>query len=156
MSQTSSTTFFLLCVSLLIRDFSDCCTDSELARGCRVATSEISGSLECLCGVGCHKEFPFKTRTECEASLKDHLTAQSQKQKGGRGLNVELDPCLSNPCLNRGECIQLRFGRYKCECTGTNFYGEKCQKACPLRLGANAFGMAEDGSPDFPLECLII
>ena len=47
---------------------------------------------------------------------------------GGRGLNVELDPCLSNPCLNRGECIQLRFGRYKCECTGTNFYGEKCQK----------------------------
>ena len=33
MSQTSSTTFFLLCVSLLIRDFSDCCTDSELARG---------------------------------------------------------------------------------------------------------------------------
>jgi hypothetical protein len=28
--------------------------------------------------------------------------------------------------------------------------------ACPLRLGANAFGMAEDGSPDFPLECLII
>ena len=45
----------------------------------------------------------------------------------GRGLNVELDPCLSNPCLNRGECIQLRFGRYKCECTGTNFFGEKCQ-----------------------------
>ena len=48
-------------------------TEAELPsvkQGCRVATSEISGSLECLCGVGCHKEFPFKTRTECEASLK--------------------------------------------------------------------------------------
>lgn len=71
MSKSSgSTVFFLVCVSLLVRDFSDCCTDSELARGCRVTTSEVSGTLECLCGVGCHKEFPFKTRTECEASIK--------------------------------------------------------------------------------------
>ena len=53
---------------------------------------------------------------------------------GDRGLNVELDPCLSNPCLNRGECIQLRFGRYKCECTGTNFFGDKCQKGKQTRL----------------------
>ena len=42
--------------------------------------------------------------------------------------NLKIDPCLSNPCLNRGECIQLRYGQYKCECTGTNFYGEKCEK----------------------------
>ena len=42
---------------------------------------------------------------------------------------VEVDPCLSKPCLNRGECIQLKYGRYKCECTGTNFYGENCQKS---------------------------
>lgn len=90
---------------------------------------------------------------------------------------VDLDPCLSNPCLNRGECIQLRFGRYKCECTGTNFTGEKCEKgnchscgmimqsttlhspftACPPRLGANAFKMEEgEANPDFPLDCLII
>ena len=54
---------------------------------------------------------------------------------GDRGLNVELDPCLSNPCLNRGECIQLRFGRYKCECTGTNFFGDKCQKGKQKMLG---------------------
>ena len=69
-------------------------------------------------------------------------------------MNLGIDPCLSNPCLNRGECIQLRYGRYKCECAGkffwteidvyifiyirfylyfffgagTNFYGDKCQK----------------------------
>ena len=72
-SMTSSTTniFFLLCVCLLIRDFSDCCTDSELVRGCRIATSQLSATFQCLCGVGCHKEFPFKTRLECETSLKE-------------------------------------------------------------------------------------
>ena len=72
-SMTSSTTsiFFLLCVSLLIRDFSDCCTDSELVRGCRIATAHLSPNFQCLCGVGCDKEFPFKTRLECEASLKE-------------------------------------------------------------------------------------
>ena len=72
-SMTSSTTsiFFLLCVSLLIRDFSDCCTDSELVRGCRIATAHLSANFQCLCGVGCDKEFPFKTRLECEASLKE-------------------------------------------------------------------------------------
>ena len=55
-------------------------TEAELPsvkQGCRVATSEISGSLECLCGVGCHKEFPFKTRTECEASLKGEYVCYS-------------------------------------------------------------------------------
>eukprot|EP00093_Oithona_nana_P004411 04411.XXX_102913_101662_1 [CDS] Oithona nana genome sequencing. len=145
---TSSTTniFFLLCVCLLIRDFSDCCTDSELVRGCRIATSQLSATFQCLCGVGCHKEFPFKTRLECETSL---------KEGNGHVLNAKLDPCLSNPCLNRGECIQLRFGRYKCECTGTNYYGDSCEKECPPRLGANAFGVSEE-PPDFPLDCLII
>ena len=43
MSQTSSTTFFLLCVSLLIKDFSDCCTDSELVRGLNTASVYKSG-----------------------------------------------------------------------------------------------------------------
>ena len=72
-SMTSSSTnlFFLLCVALLIRDFSDCCTDSELVRGCRISTPDFSPDFQCLCGVGCHKEFPFKTRLECEASLKE-------------------------------------------------------------------------------------
>ena len=72
-SMTSSSTnlFFCLCVALLIRDFSDCCTDSELVRGCRISTPDFSPDFQCLCGVGCHKEFPFKTRLECEASLKE-------------------------------------------------------------------------------------
>merc|ERR1712029_1003176 len=102
-NMTSSTTsiFFLLCVCLLIRDFSDCCTDSELVRVCRIATSQLSATFQCLCGVGCHKEFPFKTRLECETSL---------KEGNGHVLNAKLDPCLSNPCLNRGELFSSDLG----------------------------------------------
>ena len=59
----------------------------SVKQGCRVATSEISGSLECLCGVGCHKEFPFKTRTECEASLKGEYVCYSSYTYGKKKIN---------------------------------------------------------------------
>ena len=55
----------------IIEDFSDCCTDSEIISGCRIEKSATgSAGWECLCGVGCEREFPFKTRTECETKLK--------------------------------------------------------------------------------------
>lgn len=44
------------------------------------------------------------------------------------GLAFKDDPCQPNPCLNGGHCIQLRFSRYRCECLGTNYYGDNCQK----------------------------
>lgn len=143
MAHRSSTSLVVFCVILLIRDFSDCCTDSELIHGCRVEkpASSTSGQFECLCGVGCHKEFPFKSRADCEASIKS-------------GRSLALDPCLPlSPCQNRGECIQLRFGRYRCECTGTNHYGDHCEKVCPERMGSNAFGYQDN---TFPLDCIVI
>ena len=36
------------------------------------------------------------------------------------------DQCSKKPCKNGGECIQVRFGRYKCDCQGTKHYGEHC------------------------------
>ena len=38
------------------------------------------------------------------------------------------DPCSSSPCQNGGVCIQVRYGRFRCECTGTGFYGDNCAK----------------------------
>ena len=35
--------------------------------------------------------------------------------------------CLSNPCHNQGTCMQGRFGRYRCMCQGTGYYGPHCQ-----------------------------
>ena len=36
------------------------------------------------------------------------------------------DQCSKKPCKNGGECIQVRFGRYKCDCQGTKHYGSHC------------------------------
>ncbi|XP_048212396.1 prostaglandin G/H synthase 2 [Perognathus longimembris pacificus] len=36
------------------------------------------------------------------------------------------NPCCSNPCQNRGECMSMGFDRYSCDCTRTGFYGENC------------------------------
>lgn len=39
-----------------------------------------------------------------------------------------LNKCRArNPCLNNGKCIN-RFSEAKCDCTGTGFDGEKCDK----------------------------
>ena len=37
------------------------------------------------------------------------------------------DQCLSKPCKNGGECIQIKYGRYKCDCQGTKHHGENCE-----------------------------
>ena len=55
--------------------------------------------------------------------LNDHQIARVPA-----GLAFKSDPCQPNPCLNGGHCIQLRFSRHRCECIGTNFYGDRCQK----------------------------
>ena len=48
------------------------------------------------------------------------------------------DPCQSSPCQNGGVCIQVRYGRFRCECTGTGFYGDSCGKGKTDKL----FGIA--------------
>nr|AAH52900.1 Ptgs2 protein [Mus musculus] len=42
------------------------------------------------------------------------------------GLSQAANPCCSNPCQNRGECMSTGFDQYKCDCTRTGFYGENC------------------------------
>ncbi len=44
-----------------------------MVTGCRLERSPgsaMGGGLECLCGVGCEREFPFASQAECEASIK--------------------------------------------------------------------------------------
>lgn len=135
--------FFWITLALLIHDFSDCCSYDEMVTGCRLAKSSSNdfGGLECLCGIGCQMEFPFKTQTECEAALKS-------------GMSTDLDACDPNPCQNLGHCIQLKYGRFRCECVGTGFYGKTCQNECPATIGQNAFGIEQQ--QEFPLDCMNI
>ena len=37
------------------------------------------------------------------------------------------DQCSKKPCQNGGECIQVKYGRYKCDCQGTKHYGNHCE-----------------------------
>ncbi|TRY73568.1 hypothetical protein TCAL_11088 [Tigriopus californicus] len=135
--------FFFLVVAISIQDFSDCCDYDDMVTGCRLQPNvgATSGGLECLCGIGCEREFQFESRAKCEAALKS-------------GLLSDIDPCHGKPCLNQGQCLQLKHGQYRCECTGTGFHGEKCEKECPKRIGSNAFRITEDEK--FPLECIQI
>ena len=41
-------------------------------------------------------------------------------------LSYFLDPCFPNLCLNSGICSKDGIGGYKCNCTGTGFYGPTC------------------------------
>lgn len=53
-------------------DFSDCCDYEDMVTGCRLQPNvgATSGGLECLCGIGCEREFQFESRAKCEAALK--------------------------------------------------------------------------------------
>ncbi|CAL1594456.1 unnamed protein product [Knipowitschia caucasica] len=36
------------------------------------------------------------------------------------------NPCCSQPCQNRGVCVELASDTYECDCTRTGFYGQNC------------------------------
>ena len=42
--------------------------------------------------------------------------------------NALEDQCASKPCQNGGECIQIKYRRYKCDCQGTRYYGKHCEQ----------------------------
>ena len=46
-------------------------------------------------------------------------------QAGSRGADV----CSTAPCSHGGQCIQLKYGGYRCDCTGTGYYGQYCSKS---------------------------
>ena len=56
---------------LFSEDFSNCCSYDEMVTGCRLEKSPSSDTgFECLCGIGCQREFPFETQAECEANVR--------------------------------------------------------------------------------------
>ncbi|XP_065214057.1 neurogenic locus notch homolog protein 2-like [Planococcus citri] len=41
------------------------------------------------------------------------------------------DICSKNPCYNGGKCSQTSVHPgYKCSCSGTGYYGNRCQNQC--------------------------
>ena len=92
----------------------------------------FSGTLECVCGMGCRRDFPFQSRNECEIQLNGESEGLSTKINlscfsiaGSRGADV----CSTAPCSHGGQCIQLKYGGYRCDCTGTGYHGQYCSKS---------------------------
>ena len=75
-------------------DFSDCCTYDEMVSGCRHEKS--TEGMECLCGIGCKREFPYKNMAECEAKLRSKLNRRVRRglikssRRFSSGLNLAL------------------------------------------------------------------
>ena len=38
------------------------------------------------------------------------------------------DPCENHKCQNNGTCIKFGNGQYNCDCSTTNYFGERCEK----------------------------
>ena len=97
----------------------------------RNVNSWFLGTLECLCGMGCKRDFPFQSRNECEAQLIGKFRGLMNLNKIGLFLEGSSgkDVCSTSPCSNSGQCIQLKYGGYRCDCTGTGYYGDYCQKS---------------------------
>ncbi|ELU13634.1 hypothetical protein CAPTEDRAFT_224801 [Capitella teleta] len=127
----STTLAIFLCLLALAvakqhhRSHGDCKT---LHEGCNIERGQ------CACGSkqGCSSPYVYKNEHQCHKDLKG-----------------EYDKCKRHPCVH-GQCVQMKQGgvrRWHCSCSGSGFYGKKCDIECPIA--------DKDNLPvDFPTDCI--
>ena len=104
------------------------CDSNRLRQGCRIQEGT------CLCGTGCDTDYRYANKRECESALRGisfhHYKSFIIMNKIEKTTYVghSQDPCSSRPC-NRGSCLQILNAPtgYTCLCSGTNYYGERCE-----------------------------
>ncbi|XP_055371295.1 adhesive plaque matrix protein 2-like [Condylostylus longicornis] len=115
------------CVSVIL-----CCDPSnpeQTQHGCRIDNGA------CTCSFGCKSEFRYANRKECQDALK----------------GTSNDVCGRRPCLNGGGCTQISGPPgYKCRCSGTGYWGSRCQRQCPRTDDEQQY------NTKFPHECVVI
>jgi len=89
---------------------------------------------ECVCGeqVGCANPYPYKDQRQCIKDIKG-----------------ELDKCKREPC-EHGQCLQAKHDdarRWECFCSGSGFYGKKCEIKCPAYDKKHV-------TADYPSDCV--
>ncbi|XP_023218696.1 protein crumbs homolog 1-like [Centruroides sculpturatus] len=105
------------------------CEENELHHGCRIRDGE------CFCGLGCDKKYRYETPEECHLALRGQLP----------------DPCVKNPCKNKGICAQINERpMYQCSCAGTGYYGLHCETPCPN------FHSSPELQTYYPASCIVI
>ena len=129
--------------------------------------------------MGCKRDFPFQSRTECDAELVGEETITAGKivlplsqifeifhwhlplwnffcfmnwncscSEGSSGV----DSCSRAPCSNESQCMQLKYGGFRCDCTGTGYYGHTCRKSMNVMWSSTQHNIAAVGF-DTIIEC---
>lgn len=131
------------------------CDLDQAWNGCRIDNGA------CTCQFGCKSEFRYQTRKECFDALKVlvvfvflfsyfFLISNNWNEFLIEFQGRSSDSCGSEPCQNKGNCIQIsQSPGYRCRCEGTGFWGNRCQRKCPI--GEESFLV----NP-FPHECIEI
>ena len=52
-----------------------------------------------------------------------------------------------------GECISLKDGDYRCECTGTGYYGETCHKGEEADVDVECHDYVNDANVNYERDC---
>lgn len=63
----------------------------------------------------------------------------------------EVTVCTKSTCYHNGVCVETSIHPgFKCRCSGTGYYGDRCQHACPTP------GVPVRKTSGFPFECVVI
>ena len=60
----------------------------------------------------------------------EHLIYNSHSQRCDTLLLLKTEGCMSNPCMNKGICIDLPKFEFKCQCQ-SGFMGDMCERPDP-------------------------
>ncbi|XP_014666929.1 PREDICTED: protein crumbs homolog 2-like [Priapulus caudatus] len=100
--------FLLACIAVVA--WCHCPHGQTKIHGCNLEDGK------CRCSHGCDAEFRFANKDECKNMREDAIE----------------NPCNTERCKNDGFCVQssqVKHG-YKCDCSGTGFYGRHCEQSC--------------------------
>lgn len=59
------------------------------------------------------------------------MACACEKGYTGKFCDVNIDDCVSNPCVH-GRCVD-DVATYRCECQ-TGYYGDRCQKSIKVNI----------------------
>lgn len=101
---------------------------STVFKGCNIEKGQ------CVCGqtVDCQNPYPYKDESQCQKDIKG-----------------DLNKCKKDPCVH-GQCVQSTHDhsrRWECSCSGSGYYGKKCELKCPPFDKAPLPG-------DYPTDCI--
>ncbi|XP_072293357.1 protein eyes shut homolog [Eucyclogobius newberryi] len=115
------------------------CESAPCLNGARCQESDVPGEFHCTCppfysGRVCSQPYdpcdplhnPCQHRSTCLTRSDGTATCICPAGFEGSWCEIDTNECTSNPCHNRGRCVD-GVSSYRCECT-MGFYGLQCEQ----------------------------